>query len=139
MPTAIASYSYLNQDGYTETSTLGSALTIGGRSTDSFRTGLGAKALFNIGKESLPMSLEARALWWHEFADVAQDTTARFAAGGTAFNVEGIRPARDSANLGLSLKASAKDGSQSLTIAYDADLRNQYLAHTASLTARFNF
>ena len=139
VPTAIASYSYLDQDGYTETSTLGSALTVNGRSTDSFRTGLGAKAIFNIGEEALPIGLEARALWWHEFADVAQDTTAHFAAGGTAFNVEGIRPARDAANLGLSLKASAKDGSQSLAISYDADLRNQYLGHTASLTARFNF
>jgi outer membrane autotransporter protein len=139
VPTVIANYSYLDQDGYTETSKAGAALSINGHSTDSFRTGFGAKALFNIGNEALPINLETRALWWHEFADVAQDTSARFAAGGTAFKVEGVRPARDSANLGASLNASAKDGSQSLTISYDADVRSQYLGHTASLTARFNF
>lgn len=139
LPTVIANYSYLDQDAYTETSKAGAALSINGRSTGSFRTGLGAKATFSIGNESLPINLETRALWWHEFADVAQDTSARFAVGGTAFNVEGIRPARDSANLGASLNASAKDGSQSLTLSYDADVRSQYLGHTASLTARFNF
>lgn len=139
LPTVIANYSYLDQDAYTETSKAGAALSINDRSTGSFRTGLGAKATFSIGNESLPINLETRALWWHEFADVAQDTSARFAVGGTAFNVEGIRPARDSANLGASLNASAKDGSQSLTLSYDADVRSQYLGHTASLTARFNF
>lgn len=139
IPTIAAAYSYFDQDGYSERSNNGTGLRVKGRDTDSFRTGLGGKALWSLGDASMPVTLEARALWWHEFGDVRQDTTARFAAGGSTFHVNGVKPERDSGNVGLTLSASAKDASQVLSVSYDAEIRDQYIGHTGSITARFNF
>lgn len=139
IPTIAAAYSYFDQDDYTERSNNGTGLSIKGKNTDSFRTGLGGKALWSLGDASMPVMLEARALWWHEFNDVRQDTTARFAAGGSTFHVDGVKPERDSGNIGLTVSASAKDASQVLSLSYDAEIRDQYIGHTGSITARFNF
>lgn len=139
VPTLAVMYSYFDQDGYSESSNLGTGLRVKSKNTDSLRSGLGGKALFDVGASSMPILLEARALWWHEFADVRQDTTARFAAGGSTFNVSGVRPVRDTANLGATLSASAHDASQVLSVSYDAEVRHHYVGHTGTVTARFNF
>ena len=64
-----------------------------------------------------------------------------FVDGGGSFVSSGIQQARNSANLGGSLRFSAvdKDIRQSLLLSYDADIRDQYVGHTARLTARFDF
>lgn len=139
IPTVAAMYSYFDQESYRENSQLGTGLSINSKSTDSLRLGLGGKALFELGQSAMPVVFETRALWWHEFADVRQDSTARFATGGSTFNTNGIRPARDTANLGATLSASSQDFSQVLSVSYDAEVRDHYVGHTGSLTARFNF
>lgn len=82
-------------------------------------------------------ALEARAIWNHEFADVDQDIAAKFVGSGTSFTTNGVNQARDSANLGLSL--SMNGNGQTLSIIYDAEIRNNYVGHTASLKFRYDF
>jgi outer membrane autotransporter protein len=138
-PVASLAYSRLNEDGYSESGV--GALSIGDRDTDSLRSGLGAKALIPLSDSSIKTSLELRTIWNHEFANTAQDTVARFTAGGSAFTTTALSPTRDSANLGAALRLTGGDDivRQSLTVSYDAEIKQQYLSHTAQIQARFDF
>ena len=139
VPVASLAYSHLAESGYTESGV--GALSIGSRDTDSFKTGLGAKALVPLFDNAVSAGLELRALWQHEFADASIDTTARFVEGGASFTTKGVDLERDSANLGASLRLfGVMDGvKQSLNVNYDAEVKSQYINQTASLQARFDF
>jgi len=138
-PIASLTYSRLNQDGYTETGI--GALVIGSNDTDSFRSGLGAKALIPLTDGEVKTGLELRAIWNHEFGDTAQDTTANFVGGGSTFTTSGASVARDGLNLGGSLVLAHSDAEvqQNLLLSYDAEVKDQYLNQTARLQARFDF
>jgi outer membrane autotransporter protein len=138
IPMVSVAYSHLAQDGYTETGG-SAALTVADNDTDSFRTGAGAKALFTLSDTSeMSTVLEGRAMWLHEFGDTSQDTTANFAGGGT-FTTNGVSIDRNSYNVGASLQFSGKSAQQTITLSYDAEIRDEYLGHTAKLQARFDF
>ncbi len=139
VPLAALYYTHLSQDAYTESSLRGAALSINASDTDSFRTGLGARALFAIPADNMSSSIEFRALWLHEFGDTAQVTTARFAAGGSTFTTTGFQPGRDSASLGLGAWFASPDGRQRVLIGYNLQLSSQYNAQTGLLQARFDF
>lgn len=138
IPMLSLAYSHLAQDGYTETGA--AALRVGDVDTDSFRTGAGAKALLTVMESSdVKAVLEGRAMWHHEFGDNSQDTSAAFTAGGATFTTNGVSVDRNSYNVGASLQLSGKSAQQTLTLSYDADLRDQYVGHTAKVQARFDF
>ncbi|MFM1911358.1 MAG: hypothetical protein RJB18_749 [Pseudomonadota bacterium] len=139
VPVASLAYSRLSQNGYTETGV--GALAIGSRDIDSFRSGLGAKALVPLIDSTVSAGLELRALWNHEFADSSIDSTARFVDGGASFTTNGVQLERDSASLGGSFRLyGVMDGvKQSLNVNYDAEIKSQYINQTASLQARFDF
>lgn len=140
IPSASIAYSHLKQDGYTESSNAGAALTVSGTDTDSFKTGLGGKALVTLANTtSIATLLEGRAMWFHEFGDTSVDTTASFASGGGSFTANGVNIDRESFNLGASLKFSSKTEAQSLTVSYDAQIRDEYVGHTGMVQARFDF
>jgi outer membrane autotransporter protein len=138
-PVASLTYSLLDEDSYSEHGT--GALHIGSEKTSSIRSGLGAKALIPLSSGAVSTDLELRAIWNHEFANAEQDATARFVDGGTSFRTNGVDVARNSANLGASLKISGGDKAvkQSLLVSYDAEVREQYVGQTARLQARFDF
>ncbi|MDP3330406.1 MAG: autotransporter domain-containing protein [Methylococcaceae bacterium] len=138
-PLASLTYVHLDQDGYTEKdrSNSGAALTVSDVKTDSFRSGLGAKLSVPLLEGSMKTAVEARAIWNHEFADTNQDIAARF-AGGTSFTTNGVSQARDSANLGLGVNFSTANR-QNLSMNYDAEVKSDYVGHTASVKFRYDF
>jgi outer membrane autotransporter protein len=139
-PIGSLTYSRLDQGAYSESGV--GALSVSSRDIDSFKTGLGLKAaipLFNEGEYKA--TLQARTSWTHEFGNVDQDTTASFVGVGTNFTTNGVKVARDGLNLGASvIFANIDEGvAQNLSFSYDADLKSQYLNHTARVQARFDF
>jgi outer membrane autotransporter protein len=138
-PMASLTYVNLDQAGYTETdrSNSGAALTVSSTKTDSFRSGLGAKVSVPLSEGAMKTAVEARAMWSHEFADTNQDIAARF-AGGTSFTTNGVSQARDSANIGLGLNLSTANR-QNLSVNYDAEVKSDYVGHTASVKFRYDF
>jgi outer membrane autotransporter protein len=139
VPIGALYYTHLSQDGYTESSARGAALAINSSNTDSFRTGLGARALYALPAEKMSSSLEFRAVWLHEFGDTAQITTARFAAGSSTFTTNGFQPGRDTASLSFGAWFASLDGRQRVLIAYNLELGSQYTGQTGILQARFDF
>jgi outer membrane autotransporter protein len=138
-PLASLAYVNLDQDGYTETdpTASGAALTVGSTKTDSLRSGLGAKVSVPLSTGALNTALEARAVWNHEFADTQQDIASSF-VGGTSFTTNGVAQARDSANLGLGVSLNSANG-QTLSVNYDAEVKSDYVSHTAAVKFRYDF
>lgn len=134
-PVASLTYSRLHQEGYTETSDGGMALGVGSQNNDSLVSGLGLKGLVPIANDTV---IEGRALWLHEFADDAQVVTASFAAGGGTFTAAGPGVGRDSADLGIGMLAQIGSNS-TFEINYDANIREDYLAHIGSARVDINF
>ncbi|HVY07005.1 MAG TPA: autotransporter domain-containing protein [Burkholderiales bacterium] len=139
VPVASLQYSHLDQEAYTESSTAGTALAVDKSRTDSIRSGLGAKMIFDMSEPDSRMAVELRAIWLHEFGDTSQDSTAKFAAGGTSFTTSGADIGRDSANLGIGMRFTSANGRQQVLVSYDAEIRDQYIGHTAMLQARQEF
>jgi len=134
-PVASLTYSRLHQDGYSETSDGAMALAVGSQNNDSFVSGLGVKALVPIASDTV---IEGRALWLHEFADDAQVVNASFAAGGGTFTAAGPGVGRDSADLGIGMLAQIGFNS-TFEINYDANVREDYLAHVGSARIDVHF
>jgi outer membrane autotransporter protein len=138
VPVAIAAYNYLDIDGYSEKGV--GALKISGDNIYSLRSGLGARMLLPIYKNN--SYVELRGIWYHEFGDNRFDTTGRFVSGGSSFKTAGVTQARDTANLGASVRIMGDTTTwlqQSLLFSYDAEVKDQYLSHTGSLQVRFDF
>ena len=138
-PLASLAYVKLDQNGYTESdrNDTGAALSVDSTKTESLRSGLGAKLSVALATGELSPTLEARAVWNHEFADTHQNITASF-DGGDSFTTNGVSQSRDSANLGVGVNLKSKNG-QTLSVNYDAEVKNDYVSHTAALKARFDF
>lgn len=139
-PLASLSYVQLDQNAYNESdrNDTGAALSVNSTKTESFRSGLGAKISVALATTELSPTIEARAVWSHEFADTNQNITARFDDGTNSFIANGVSQPRDSANLGMGINLKSKTG-QTLSVNYDAEVRNDYVTHTAGLKARFDF
>lgn len=133
-PVASLSWSQLDQDGYSETSGGGMALTIASQENTSLASGLGAKALIPIAADTL---LEGRAIWYHEFEDTNQQVTAAF-SGGSSFLASGPSVGRDTAAIGVGLFAYA-DAGVSFQLNYDALLRQDFVGHTGSGRLKVEF
>lgn len=134
-PVASLTYSRLHQSGYTESSDGGMALDVHSQDNDSLVSGLGLKALVPIANDTV---IQGRALWLHEFADDAQNVAASFAAGGGTFAAGGPAVGRDTAALGVGMLAQISAES-TFELNYDANVREDYLAHIGSARIDVHF
>jgi uncharacterized protein with beta-barrel porin domain len=64
-------------------------------------------------------------------------STSRYSGGGAAFTVTGAEVDRASLGLGFGLKYVTDN--VTVTASYDAELKDEYTAHTASIDLRFGF
>ena len=137
-PLVSLAYNNLRQDGYSERGGA-AALVVGSSSTDSLRSGLGAKLsskAATIGNWEIRPN--ARAVWLHEFDGSAPTLTAGYVAGGSAFTTPGNDTATEHVDLGVGLDlASVRD--ITLSARYDADLADRYVGHSGSLQVRAEF
>ncbi|WP_082072928.1 autotransporter outer membrane beta-barrel domain-containing protein [Hyphomicrobium sp. 99] len=134
-PIASLTYSNLHQDAYSENSDGGMALSINSQSNDSLVSALGIKALIPIDTDTV---IEGRAAWLHEFSDTSQVVTAAFGAGGGTFTAAGPDVGRDTAALGAGILAQFNPGS-TFELNYDANIREDFLAHIGSARVNIDF
>ena len=134
-PVASLTYSNLHQDAYSEDSDGGMALGIDSQSNDLLVSALGLKVLMPIARDTV---IEGRAFWLHEFADNAQVVTASFAAGGGTFTAAGPDVGRDTAALGVGMLAQV-NSITTFELNYDANVREDYMAHVGSARVNIDF
>ena len=111
------------------------------RRFDSIRAGLGGKAIYSLQEPTWGAELELHGLYRHEFGDLAQDSTARFAFSSNSFYSPGQKPARDSVLFGGSVRLTGDDENDQLTLltTYDAEMRKKYLGQAMGLAVRYDF
>lgn len=116
-------------------------LQVEGRAFDSLRAGIGGKGVYTLQEPDWSAELELHGMLNHEFGDLAQDSNARFVAGGNAFNSPSVQPARDSLIIGGKVNLSSIDENDQLSLitSYDAEIRSKYFGQIVSLAARYDF
>ena len=118
------------QDSFVESGAGGLDLAVAGQTTSSLRSILGGKLAKTIetGWER-PLALELRVGWAHEFVNDDRAVAASFVGiPGAAFTVQGAKPGRDSALIGLAAQTALNDQS-SLFLRYDGDINGADNAH----------
>lgn len=137
-PLASLTYNNLKQDSYAETGGA-AALQVGSSSTDSIRSGLGAKVSAKVATiGNWEVSPNARAVWHHEFNKSSQEQTSAYVAGGSSFTTPGSDIATEHFNLGLGIDVASVRNT-TISAKYDADLADKYVSHSASLQLRTEF
>ncbi len=131
-PYVAMQYTYLRQNGYTETDAGSLNLDVGGIDANSLRSFVGVRMRSNRGLASGRWMPELRALWLHEFLDTDVAVNSSFAPiSGGSFAVEGLNLGRDWAIVGGGLRCDLASG-WSLYGNYDAQVNNRHVFHVGS-------
>lgn len=139
-PVANASYSYLYQNGYTESGGNGAALKVDSAHTDSIKSGLGAKLEITLPTRWGDVVPYAQALWSHEYNNDKMAVSAAYAGAidETSFISRGSSPEKDAAD--ISVGATLRGfGNTSLTAFYDLGVSPNYTNQSVSLRIRHLF
>ena len=124
-------YTYVHQNGFTESGANSINLAVPGIDSNSFRSMLGTRGVIDlITLDGEPLKLEMMAAWMHEYLDANTVIRSTFTGvGGTAFGTEGVNFGRDWLVAGAGLNW-APTANTALAANYDAllnDITNFHL------------
>lgn len=139
-PNASLTYNHYAADSYTETGSLGFSSRVTPDSVSQLTGTIGARihAVYeSVMSDGTSMVPELRVALAYDIIDDDATSTATFTGGGTSYAVTGTNTDDLGALVGLGLSFDNPDWSAG--IAYDADIRSDYMSHTASAEYRFRF
>ncbi|MGZ9098018.1 MAG: autotransporter domain-containing protein [Micavibrio sp.] len=103
-PNASLQYTHLTTDGYTETGGNAINLDVESQSYDFIQSSLGVKvAHHKILQDTKILRPEIHANWFHAFGDHTMENTASFTTGGPSFTARGVKPDRDTFEVGAGI------------------------------------
>lgn len=136
-PTAGLSYIHLMTDEYTETGAAGLNQQVDIKNMNILLGTIGAKVHTQLKMNGGYLIPEIRGGISFDFIGDSSVATAQFTGGGAAFTVEGQNPERLGANIGFGIDYD--QGDWIIGAGYDADIKNNYLSHSAQVKARLRF
>lgn len=132
-------YINVETDGYNEAGAGGNGLNVDTDDQQALLLSIGSDIEWNFtgrdGSEYMPY---LRASYSYDLMGDEVETTSTFLAGGTAFKSEGADIARSSLGLGAGVNVVTTKGFE-FTAGYDAEIKEDFLAHTGMLQARWSF
>lgn len=132
-------YINVETDGYSETGTGGNGLTVDTDDQNALLVSFGADVEWNhTGRDGSEYMPYLRAKYSYDAIGDEVETTSSFLGGGTAFKSEGADIARHSLGLGTGVNVVTTSGFE-FTAGYDAEIKEDFLAHTGMLQARWSF
>ncbi|WP_417788903.1 autotransporter domain-containing protein [Terasakiella pusilla] len=136
-PTAGFAYTHVSTDSYTETGAGNWNLNVNSKDINSSVASLGAKmhTKFQAGNGSLIP--EVRAGISYDFSGDEAVATSSYTGGGATFTTTGAEVEQFGGNVGLGL--TYDDGAWAVGANYEADLKSDFVGHSATLEARFKF
>jgi len=139
-PLAGMTYSYLTQNGYSESGS-SAALAVSGVNTSSVRSDIGAKLSHPFSSPYGDLLPSAQLTWRHEYQNQRSSNSAYYTAdstGASNFTSTGTRPLADTGvlTLGMSLLRS-----KHLTLSgqYQLEKGSGYTGQSANLNLRYQF
>jgi outer membrane autotransporter protein len=139
-PNASLTYNHYAADSYTETGSLGFSSRVTPDSVSQLTGTIGARihAVYeSVMSDGTSMVPELRVALAYDIIDDDATSAATFTGGGTSYAVTGTNTDDLGALVGLGLSFDNPDWSAG--IAYDADIRSDFMSHTASAEYRFRF
>ncbi len=138
-PFAALRYTFLDEDGYTESGAEGVNLRVKERKTDSLVSNLGLRFACPFEKDHWLCIPEATVAWDHNFdLDDRRITAAFDGAPATTFVTDGPDIDRDGLVLGAGLTVIRRNN-LSLSLKYTGELRSHYTAHALAGGMRYEF
>jgi len=133
-PQASLQYTRLHTKGYTETGSDAINLQVNAKTYEFTQAGLGAKLARSIPVSGAQvMRPDLHANWLHSLGGETMSNVAAFASGGPAFLTSGLKPKRDTFNVGAGIVFAA-GGAWSVEGVYDYQWRaDSYKAHQAMI------
>ena len=137
-PMASVDYKELKQDAYTETGAGAISLNLDEQAINRTRLGVGGRLATEWSNPGLTVCPEVALFWYHNTNALSKDIVSSFTGGGSSFVTPGVVLDPDTWNLSAALTASSRSAF-SLQLRYDLDKRNEFMAHTGTVTARWGF
>lgn len=137
-PMASVDYKELKQDAYTETGAGAISLNLDEQAINRTRLGVGGRLATELSNPGLTVCPEVALFWYHNTNALSKDIVSSFTGGGGSFVTPGVVLDPDTWNLSAALTASSRSAF-SLQLRYDLDKRNEFMAHTGTVTARWGF
>lgn len=133
-PQASLQYTRLHTKGYTETGADAINLRVNAKTYEFTQAGLGAKIARSIPiSNGQVMRPDIHVNWLHSLGGETMSNVAAFASGGPAFLTMGLKPKRDTFNVGTGV-VFANSGAWSIEAVYDYQWRaDSFKAHQAMI------
>ena len=125
---------YVETDAYTESGNIAVAQQINAARATSLQSVLGMELKQLLADKG---TLLMRARYLREFSG-SPDISGNFVAGGSGFTVNGAAPNRNALQLGIGYSKVASSGA-TVSIRYDAQAKDKYLAHQLAARASWAF
>jgi len=138
-PHAAFQYTNVSSDSFTETGAGVLNLVIAPEDLDMAVGILGVNWQSSFQSTGGTWTPQIRTSVSYDFAADDADSVSRFTGQTTTFTTKGAEVEELGGAIGAGLTLSAEDGSWDVSADYDADVKNDFLAHTGRLQAKFNF
>jgi outer membrane autotransporter protein len=137
-PLAALTYSYLHQNGYTESGGNGAALSVGSTHSTSVKSDFGAKLSRDFTSSYGVVVPELTLAWRHEYDHTRASSAASYVGdptGETSFTTLGSSPVADLADVTLGVTL-LRANNLSLNVRYELQAGKGYVAQAGSLKLR---
>ncbi|SDR33948.1 outer membrane autotransporter barrel domain-containing protein [Paraburkholderia fungorum] len=137
-PLAALTYSYLHQNGYTESGGNGAALSVGSTHSTSVKSDLGAKLSRDFTSSYGVVVPELTLAWRHEYDHTRASSAASYVGdptGATSFTTLGSSPVSDLADMTLGVTL-LRANNLSLNVRYEVQAGKGYVSQAGSLKLR---
>jgi uncharacterized protein with beta-barrel porin domain len=136
-PKVDATYTNIDNDGYTETGATDLNLIVASSSNDILTARLGAEFTQNIVDGNSVTIPRVSIMAGYDIVNDAASVSSTFTGGGSAFTTTGATPEKASAQLGFGVDHVSDDTTVSLDL--NADLRSDYDNMSGSITFKSKF
>jgi uncharacterized protein with beta-barrel porin domain len=138
-PNAAFQYTHVESDSFTETGARVLNLVVAPEDLDMAVGILGVDYQTSYAVTDGTMTPQFRTSVSYDFAADNADSVSRFTGSTTNFTTKGADVEELGGSLGAGLTYSRDDGSLDLSVDYDLDLKDNYVAHTGRMRAKVNF
>ena len=137
-PLAALTYSYLHQNGYTESGGNGAALSVGSTHSTSVKSDLGAKLSRDFTTSYGIVVPELTLAWRHEYDHTRASSAASYvgdSTGAASFTTLGSSPVADLADVTLGVTL-LRANNLTVNLRYDVQMGKGYVAQAGALKLR---
>ncbi|MDA1357973.1 MAG: autotransporter outer membrane beta-barrel domain-containing protein, partial [Proteobacteria bacterium] len=138
-PNAAFQYTHLSSQSFTETGAGVLNLVVNPEDLDMAVGILGLNYEATYAATNGSWTPQVRTSVSYDFSGDDADSVSRFTGAATTFTTKGAEVEEFGGAVGAGLTFSTADGMWDLSADYDADIKSDFLSHTGSFRAKYNF